>query len=125
VLFAKDARRWNAGCFVRIMIVQGKEKLSGEAFNVKNDEVVAGNILRLTDSAWERLTYALSSHTQLTESARFQTTFLFPQIAVREALMNAIVHRNYAIEGRGIEVAIYQDRMEILSPGMLLSTISV
>lgn len=39
--------------------------------------------------------------------------------------MNAIVHRNYAIEGRGIEVTIFQDRMELLSPGMLLSTISL
>jgi ATP-dependent DNA helicase RecG len=50
---------------------------------------------------------------------------MYPQIAVREALINAIVHRNYAVEGRGIEVSIYQDRMEILSPGMLLSTISL
>jgi ATP-dependent DNA helicase RecG len=39
--------------------------------------------------------------------------------------MNAIVHRNYAVEGRGIEVTVYQDRMEILSPGMLLSTVSI
>lgn len=125
LLFAKDVRRWHPGCFVRIMTVQGKEKRSGEAFNIKRDEVVSGNILRLVDSSWERLTHALSTHTQLTESARFQTTFMFPQIAVREALMNAIVHRNYAVEGRGIEVTIYQDRMEILSPGMLLSTISI
>ncbi len=34
-------------------------------------------------------------------------------------------HRNYAVEGRGIEISIFQDRMEILSPGMLLSTISL
>lgn len=125
LLFAKDVRRWHPGCFVRIMTVHGKEKRSGEAYNIKKDEVVSGNILRLVDNSWERLTHALSTHTQLTESARFQTTFMFPQIAVREALMNAIVHRHYAIEGRGIEVVIYQDRMEILSPGMLLSTIKI
>lgn len=125
LLFAKDVRRWHPGCFVRIMTVQGKEKRSGEAYNVRKDEVVAGSILRLVDHSWERLTHALSTHTQLNEAARFQTTMMFPQIAVREALMNAIVHRNYAIEGRGIEIAIYQDRMEILSPGMLLSTVSL
>lgn len=125
LLFAKDVKRWHPGCFVRIMTVQGKEKRSGEGFNIKKDEVVSGNILRLVDSSWERLTHALSTHTQLTEATRFQTTFMFPQIAVREALLNAIVHRNYSIEGRGIEVTIYQDRLEILSPGMVLSTISL
>lgn len=125
LLFAKDVRRWHPGCFVRVMTVQGKEKRSGEGYNIRKDEVVSGNLLRLVDSSWERLTHSLSTQTQLTESARFQTTLMFPQIAVREALMNAIVHRNYAIQGRGIEVTIYQDRMEILSPGMLLSTISL
>jgi len=126
LLFAKDIRRWHAGCLVRVMAVQGTEKLSGgEGFNIRRDEIVSGNILRLTDAALERLSHALSTNTNLTEAARFQTTFSYPQIAVREALINAIVHRNYAVEGRGIEVSIYQDRMEILSPGMLLSTISL
>lgn len=125
MLFAKDIGRWHPGCFVRIMTIHGKEKRTGEAYNVKKDELAGGNILSLVDSSWSRLSHALGTHTQLTESARFQTSFMFPQIAVREALINAVIHRNYAIEGRGIEVTIYQDRMEILSPGMLLSTISV
>lgn len=125
LLFAKDVRQWHPGCFVRIMTVQGKEKRSGEHFNIRKDEVVADSILRLVDTSWERLTHALSTQTQLTDTARFQTTLMFPQIAVREALINAIVHRNYAIEGRGIEITVFHDRMEILSPGMILSTISL
>lgn len=125
VLFAKDVRRWHPGCFVRIIVVSGKERRSGESFNVKKDEVVSDNVLQLAEVAWERLNHALSTHTQLTESARFQTALMYPQIACRETLMNAIIHRNYAVEGRGIEISIYQDRMEVLSPGMLLSTISL
>lgn len=125
LLFAKDVRKWHSGCFVRIMTIKGKEKLTGEAFNVAKDATVADNILKLVDSAWERLTLALSSQPQFTETARFRQELMYPQIACREALINAIVHRNYAIEGRGIEVSVFQDRMEILSPGMLLSTISI
>ncbi len=125
VLFAKDIRKWHPGCIVRILTIRGKEKRTGEGFNIVKDEVVSDNVLKLVDSSWERLTHALSVHTQLTESARFQQHLMYPQIAVREALMNAIVHRNYAIEGRGIEISIYQDRLEILSPGMLLSTVSI
>ena len=63
--------------------------------------------------------------TRLTEEARSEQTLLYPQIACREALINAIVHRNYAIEGRGIEISIFSDRLEIFSPGMLLSTLSL
>jgi predicted HTH transcriptional regulator len=42
----------------------------------------------------------------------------FPPIAVREVLLNAIVHGNYALSGR-VMVAIFDDRLEIQSPGML------
>ncbi len=42
----------------------------------------------------------------------------FPPIAVREVLLNAIIHGNYALSGR-IMVAIFDDRLEIQSPGML------
>jgi ATP-dependent DNA helicase RecG len=125
VLFAKDIRRWHPRCQVRLLWVTGQERLSGEAFNVDREDIVADNVLRLVDSAWERLTVALAHATRLTSEARFEQTLLYPQIACREALINAIVHRNYAIEGRGIEVTLFSDRLEIASPGMLLSTVSL
>lgn len=39
--------------------------------------------------------------------------------AVREALVNAFVHRDYAVPGSGVDVAIYDDRLEITSTGGL------
>ena len=41
----------------------------------------------------------------------------YPQIAVHEAVVNAIIHRDYAILGSEIHVDIYDDRLEIVSPG--------
>ena len=83
-------------------------------------------MLKLADNAWERLNLAISKSIRFVEDeAKFRPSVLFPQAACREALVNAIVHRNYAIEGRGIEISIYPDKMEISSPGMLLSTISL
>ncbi|MEM9596677.1 MAG: ATP-binding protein [Acidobacteriota bacterium] len=125
LLFAKDIRRWHPGCLVRILVVDGLEKKSGEDFNIVRDEMVSGNILRLIDQSWERLNAELIQQTSLTAQARFKQSFFFAQIACREALTNAIVHRNYAVEGRGIEISIFSDRLEIKSPGMLLSTISL
>ena len=42
----------------------------------------------------------------------------FPLEAVQEAIVNAIIHRNYEITA-GIEINIYADRLEVVSPGGL------
>jgi len=42
-----------------------------------------------------------------------------PIVAVREALMNAIVHADYAQRGAPIRVALFDDRLEIENPGLL------
>jgi ATP-dependent DNA helicase RecG len=125
LLFAKDIKRYHPGCIVRIFTINGKEKRSGAAFNVTRDEIISNNIFRLIDESWQRLMVAIIKHTEFTEQVKFKETYLYPEIACREALLNAIVHRNYAIEGRGIEIEIYNDRMEIKSPGRLLSTVSL
>ena len=43
----------------------------------------------------------------------------YPLLAIREVLINAVVHRNYAVTGSDIKVAIYDDMVEITSPGVL------
>jgi predicted HTH transcriptional regulator len=43
----------------------------------------------------------------------------FPEVALRELVTNAMMHRNYAVYGSDIQVALYDDRLEIISPGGL------
>ena len=43
----------------------------------------------------------------------------YPITAIREALMNALLHADYSIRGTRISVAIFTDRLEITNPGML------
>jgi ATP-dependent DNA helicase RecG len=49
----------------------------------------------------------------------------YPEFAVREALVNAVCHRDYRMRGRRIEVRKYADRMEIISPGGLAGFITL
>ena len=44
----------------------------------------------------------------------------YPKEAIREALVNAIAHRDYSIAGTQIDIDIYCDRIEIVSPGSWL-----
>ncbi len=47
---------------------------------------------------------------------RREERFEIPEVAIRELLLNAIIHRNYHLRAP-IKIAIYQDRIEIFSPG--------
>ena len=44
---------------------------------------------------------------------------LFPTLATREALANALCHRDYSIGGGSVGVALYDDRLEVISSGSL------
>jgi len=51
--------------------------------------------------------------------ARRVERWAYPEEAVREGIVNALVHRDYLLSGTTIELSIYQDRLEIISPGRL------
>jgi ATP-dependent DNA helicase RecG len=48
-----------------------------------------------------------------------------PEEVFREAILNAIVHRDYAISGSDIKVAIYNSRIDVVSPGGLPKSITI
>ncbi len=59
------------------------------------------------------------------EGGRRRRIRAFPVDAVREAVVNAAAHRDYAREGTDIEVSLYGDRLEVISPGRLPNGVTV
>lgn len=66
-------------------------------------------IERNTKSGWRK-----------TEAGGREEVRAYPKEAIREALVNAIAHRDYSIAGTQIDVDIYSDRIDIVSPGSWL-----
>lgn len=124
LLFAKEPNRWHPRLQLRIVKIEGIELKTGADYNVTLDQTVTGNILELIDKGWEALRPQLVQ-TRLGTDARFSNTVMYPELACREALVNAVSHRDYSEEGRGVEVFIFDDRMEVRNPGALLSSITV
>lgn len=124
LLFAKDIQKWHPRSQVRILRIAGDKLLSGTAYNVISDETVQGNILELVIAAWERLQTYIAQSNGLNAAGKFELKYIYPSEACQEALVNAIFHRDYST-GNGIEIFFYDDRMEVKSPGALLSTLSV
>lgn len=50
---------------------------------------------------------------------------IYPSTVLREALVNAVVHRNYSIIGSKIRVLMFNDRIEFHSPGKLPNTVTI
>jgi ATP-dependent DNA helicase RecG len=48
-----------------------------------------------------------------------------PTGAVREALVNAVAHRDYAVRGEGVRVSLFSDRLEVYSPGRLPGHVTI
>lgn len=124
LLFAKNMNKWHPRSRVRILKVNGTEERSAPDYNVTELADISGNIFQLAHESWEALRPALSE-TRYSDDGLFKTQVIYPEPACREALINAITHRDYSLEGRGIEIRIFQDRLEILSPGKLLSKITI
>jgi len=59
------------------------------------------------------------------DHGRRQERWDYPLEAVREAIVNAVAHRDYTINVIDIELALYSDRLEIISPGRLPNTVTV
>ena len=61
----------------------------------------------------------------LEDGVRRRERWDYPFESVREAVVNAIAHRDYTITVTDIELSIYEDRLEIVSPGRLPNTVTV
>lgn len=59
------------------------------------------------------------------EDGRRQERWEYPLEAMREAIVNAVAHRDYTIAVTDIELSIYADRIEVVSPGRLPNTVTV
>jgi ATP-dependent DNA helicase RecG len=126
LLFAKtgEISRWHSKCQIRFLKVNGNELKSGENYNIISDESIQGNIFDLWFKSWESLRPYLAYKTEFGNGAKFEQKFIYPEDACKETVLNAIVHRDYFIQN-GIEIYIFDNRIEIKSPGALLSTITI
>ena len=54
---------------------------------------------------------------EVIEQALRRTTPMFPELAVRELVANALIHQDFFVTGTGPTVEIFDDRIEITNPG--------
>jgi ATP-dependent DNA helicase RecG len=96
---------------------------SGLAGYTRREELT-GPLSKLIESAWHLIWSEMAVSAVVKGLEREEKTE-YPAFAVREAIVNSICHRDYRLRGRRIEIRMYSDRLEVISPGGLPGFITV
>ncbi len=79
---------------------------------------ISGPAARIIESTWQVLFEELHRE-PVHDGLERRETYALPPEAVREAMVNAVCHRDYTVRGQRVEIRLFDDRMEIHSPGGL------
>lgn len=116
--FAKDPQRKFPGCKIRFLRFEGEHEGTGERWNpIKDITIDEGSIPLQIAEAERVIDSQLRTFTRLGADNKFHTLSEYPQMAWYEALVNACVHRSYNLKNMNIFIRMFDDRLEIESPG--------
>ena len=132
LLFGRNPNRYVPQSGIRAICYTGSdpdyatradEDLRGPMVPLKdaNGDIVE---IGLVEQAWD-FVRRNTTPTARIEGGRRIDRWEYPEIVIREAVVNALVHRDYSISGTDIMLAIYSDRLEIQSPGRLPNTVTI
>ena len=93
---------------------RGRDGLAGYGRRVE----IEGPAARIIERAWN-VTMEEMQVEAVVNGLRREEVTEYPRFAVREALVNAVCHRDYRLSGRRVEIRMYEDRLEVISPGGL------
>jgi ATP-dependent DNA helicase RecG len=117
LLFAEHPQTWLPEASVRVLRYQGTERGTGARQRLLHDVRIEGPIPTQLIEARREIFERLPTRRALAASGRFERIGLVPEDAWLEGLVNAVIHRSYSISGDHIRVDIFDDRIEIESPG--------
>lgn len=130
----KDGRLTNAGAMLfaeapslslpqtkfRVLKIDGTEMGHGDGLRIVKERTFEGPLVRTLPEARDFIASQLREYQfQIPGKMEFATVPEYPLYPWFEGLVNAVAHRDYTIRGEYIRVYIFDDRMEIQSPGSL------
>lgn len=130
LLFGRAPSRFLPQSGIRALCYQGTEPdyATRADENLRGPMVPLGQHEKIVESglveqAWDFVRRNTNQRSRL-ENTRRIDHWDYPESVVREAIVNALVHRDYSIVGTDIMISIFSDRMEITSPGRLPNTVT-
>ncbi|MDE0127260.1 MAG: putative DNA binding domain-containing protein [Bryobacterales bacterium] len=112
----------NAG--IRVFRVIGRERKTGAEYNVEELPRIESHLPGVLDESRAVVEAILRRPSRMVDG-RFRATSEYPGFSWREAVLNAVEHRDYGIEGAGTEIWLFENRMEVVSSGALVGGLAL
>ncbi len=117
LLFGRDPGRWHERAGIDFVRWEGTERKTGADLNITKRFRIEAPLSVVHDKTFEAIKPFIRERQQL-HDLFFVEKLEYPAFAWQEAIVNAVAHRDYSIRGMGIEIWMFDDRMEIRSPGL-------
>jgi ATP-dependent DNA helicase RecG len=117
VLFGKDPGRFYPNTFVKI------GKFEDDDFTIRFQEAEEGNIIQVLDKVLRTLDYKFLIRNISFEGMNRVETLEYPIPALREMLLNSLIHRNYM--GAPTQIRVYDKKLFVWNDGGLPPTITL
>jgi len=124
LLFAREPSCWLPRAGVDFLKFEGTAIELGETFNLVKREELITPLPRLIRRTWDLVGTFVRTRRRLRGLEMIEQPE-YPDFAWREVIVNAIAHRDYSITGTAIQVRMFDDRLEVESPGGLPGIVTV
>lgn len=126
LLFAKNITQFYPNCRIRFIRYAGNLEQVGTSINIIKDVSIEYSILSIIEKAKDFVASQLREFTALNpDTGKFQIVPEYPEFAWLEGIVNAVTHREYGMMGSYINVVMFDDRLEIQSPGRFPNLITI
>lgn len=119
LLFGKRPTVYLPGARVRVLKFEGNNFQLGTEMNIIKDKTFDACLYKTIEQAKVFINSQLREFTHLNQNGVFETVPEYPEFAWYEGLVNAVVHRDYSNNGEHTTIKLFDDRLEICSPGRL------
>lgn len=115
ILFSDDSLRNSMFHYAKVECARFKGVSSDEFIDQKS---ITTNIATQAEEAYNFILRHINKGA-IVKGIYTVSRWEYPVKAIREVIRNAVVHRDYSLTGKDVKVAIYDDMVEITSPGLL------
>ena len=125
LLFGKYPSAFFPQARVRFQRFDGTDMGTGSSFNVIKEVTFDDALPTLIIKVRDFIRTQLREFQYLGDSGQFKILPEYPEFAWFEGVVNAVTHRDYSVYGDHIRILMFDDRLEIHSPGKLPNIVTV
>ena len=125
LLFGKNTSKFLPQSRIRFLRYNGNKAETGRRINLLKEFDYEGPIPILIEQITRDVRSQLRDFQFLDNDGRFKVVPEYPEFAWFEGIVNALTHRDYSYRGDYIRITMYDDRLEIFSPGSLPNIVTL